>query len=506
MEKYYISTAITYTSGKPHIGNTYEIVLADAIARYKRLKGYDVYFQTGTDEHGQKVEEKAKKEGKTPQEFTDEVASEIKRIWDLMNTSYDKFVRTTDKEHEKIVQNIFQKLYDQGDIYLDEYEGWYCLPCESFFTDSQLVDGHCPDCGREVKKSKEEAYFFKMSKYQKRLEEYIETHSHFIEPESRKNEMIQNFLKPGLQDLCVSRTTFKWGIPVPFDTKHVIYVWIDALTNYITFLGYDTKDQSENFKKYWPANLHLIGKDILRFHTIYWPIILMALDLPLPDKVFGHPWLLMGNDKMSKSKGNVLYADDLVEKFGVDTVRYYLLHEIPFAQDGNITSELLVSKHNSDLANILGNLVNRTLTMAIKYFDGVVTNKNVRESLDDEFVTKINDLDKKVEKSMDELQVANAISEIFEVLRSSNKYIDDTTPWVLAKDDTKKNRLETVIYNLLESIRICGSLLHPYLPDTSNSILEQLNTTDKDLVYKENNTYKVNKPSILFERLDINNL
>ena len=506
MEKYYISTAITYTSGKPHIGNTYEIVLADAIARYKRFKGYDVYFQTGTDEHGQKVEEKAKKEGKTPQEFTDEVASEIKRIWDLMNTSYDKFIRTTDKEHERVVQNIFQKLYDQGDIYLGEYEGWYCLPCESFFTDSQLVDGHCPDCGREVKKSKEEAYFFKMSKYQKRLEEYIETHPHFIEPESRKNEMIQNFLKPGLQDLCVSRTTFKWGIPVPFDTKHVIYVWIDALTNYITFLGYDTKEQSENFKKYWPANLHLIGKDILRFHTIYWPIILMALDLPLPDKVFGHPWLLMGNDKMSKSKGNVLYADDLVEKFGVDTVRYYLLHEIPFAQDGNITSELLVSKHNSDLANILGNLVNRTLTMAIKYFDGVVTNKNAKESLDNEFVIKINELDKKVEKAMDELQVANAISEIFEVLRSSNKYIDDTTPWVLAKDDTKKDRLETVIYNLLESIRICGSLLYPYLPDTSNSILEQLNTTDKDLVYKENNTYQVNKPSILFERLDINNL
>ncbi len=506
MKKYYISTAITYTSGKPHIGNTYEIVLADTIARYKRLKGYDVYFQTGTDEHGQKVEEKAKKEGKTPQEFTDEVASEIKRIWNLMNTSYDKFIRTTDKEHERVVQNIFQKLYDQGDIYLGEYEGWYCLPCESFFTDSQLVDGHCPDCGREVKKSKEEAYFFKMSKYQKRLEEYIETHPHFIEPESRKNEMIQNFLKPGLQDLCVSRTTFKWGIPVPFDTKHVIYVWIDALTNYITFLGYDTKDQSENFKKYWPANLHLIGKDILRFHTIYWPIILMALDLPLPDKVFGHPWLLMGNDKMSKSKGNVLYADDLVEKFGVDTVRYYLLHEIPFAQDGNITSELLVSKHNSDLANILGNLVNRTLTMAIKYFDGEITNKNVKESLDNEFVTKINELDKKVEKAMDELQVSNAISEIFEVLRCSNKYIDDTTPWVLAKDDTKKDRLETVIYNLLESIRICGSLLYPYLPDTSNSILEQLNTTDKDLVYKENNTYKVNKPSILFERLDINNL
>lgn len=506
MEKYYISTAITYTSGKPHIGNTYEIVLADAIARYKRLKGYDVYFQTGTDEHGQKVEEKAKKEGKTPQEFTDEVASEIKRIWDLMNTSYDKFVRTTDKEHEKIVQNIFQKLYDQGDIYLGEYEGWYCLPCESFFTDSQLVDGHCPDCGREVKKSKEEAYFFKMSKYQKRLEEYIETHPHFIEPESRKNEMIQNFLKPGLQDLCVSRTTFKWGIPVPFDTKHVIYVWIDALTNYITFLGYDTKSQSENFKKYWPANLHLIGKDILRFHTIYWPIILMALDLPLPDKVFGHPWLLMGNDKMSKSKGNVLYADDLVEKFGVDTVRYYLLHEIPFAQDGNITNELLVSKHNSDLANILGNLVNRTLTMAIKYFDGEVTNKNVRESLDNEFVTKINKLDKEVEKAMDDLQIASAISEIFEVLRSSNKYIDDTTPWVLSKDDTKKDRLETVIYNLLESIRICGRLLYPYLPDTSNSILEQLNTTDKDLIYKDNNIYKVNKPSILFERLDINNL
>ena len=507
MEKFYISTAITYTSGKPHIGNTYEIVLADAIARYKRLKGYDVYFQTGTDEHGQKVEEKAKKEGKTPLEFTNLVAGEIKNIWDLMNTSYDKFVRTTDKEHEKIVQDIFQKLYDQGDIYLGEYEGWYCLPCESFFTDSQLVDGHCPDCGREVKKSREEAYFFKMSKYQKRLEEYIESHPHFIEPESRKNEMIQNFLKPGLQDLCVSRTTFTWGIPVPFDTKHVIYVWMDALTNYITFLGYDTKESSEKFKKYWPANLHLIGKDILRFHTIYWPIILMALDLPLPDKVFGHPWLLMGNDKMSKSKGNVLYADDLVEKFGVDTVRYYLLHEIPFSQDGNITNELLLNRHNSDLANILGNLVNRTLTMAIKYFDGTITNKNViEETLDNEFITKINKLDKKVEKAMDDLQVANAISEIFELLRSSNKYIDDTTPWILAKDDTKKDRLETIIYNLLEAIRVCGNLLYPYIPDTSNSILEQLNTNDKKLIYKENNTYKVNKPVILFERLDINNL
>ena len=507
MEKFYISTAITYTSGKPHIGNTYEIVLADAIARYKRLKGYDVYFQTGTDEHGQKVEEKAKKEGKTPLEFTNLVAGEIKNIWDVMNTSYDKFVRTTDKEHEKIVQDIFQKLYDQGDIYLGEYEGWYCLPCESFFTDSQLVDGHCPDCGREVKKSREEAYFFKMSKYQKRLEEYIESHPHFIEPESRKNEMIQNFLKPGLQDLCVSRTTFTWGIPVPFDTKHVIYVWMDALTNYITFLGYDTKESSEKFKKYWPANLHLIGKDILRFHTIYWPIILMALDLPLPDKVFGHPWLLMGNDKMSKSKGNVLYADDLVEKFGVDTVRYYLLHEIPFSQDGNITNELLLNRHNSDLANILGNLVNRTLTMAIKYFDGTITNKNViEETLDNEFITKINKLDKKVEKAMDDLQVANAISEIFELLRSSNKYIDDTTPWILAKDDTKKDRLETIIYNLLEAIRVCGNLLYPYIPDTSNSILEQLNTNDKKLIYKENNTYKVNKPVILFERLDINNL
>lgn len=507
MEKFYISTAITYTSGKPHIGNTYEIVLADAIARYKRLKGYDVYFQTGTDEHGQKVEEKAKKDGKTPLEFTNLVAGEIKNIWDLMNTSYDKFVRTTDKEHEKIVQDIFQKLYDQGDIYLGEYEGWYCLPCESFFTDSQLVDGHCPDCGREVKKSREEAYFFKMSKYQKRLEEYIESHPHFIEPESRKNEMIQNFLKPGLQDLCVSRTTFKWGIPVPFDTKHVIYVWMDALTNYITFLGYDTKESSEKFKKYWPANLHLIGKDILRFHTIYWPIILMALDLPLPDKVFGHPWLLMGNDKMSKSKGNVLYADDLVEKFGVDTVRYYLLHEIPFSQDGNITNELLLNRHNSDLANILGNLVNRTLTMAIKYFDGTITNKNViEETLDNEFITKINKLDKKVEKAMDDLQVANAISEIFELLRSSNKYIDDTTPWILAKDDTKKDRLETIIYNLLEAIRVCGNLLYPYIPETSNSILEQLNTNDKELMYKENNTYKVNKPVILFERLDMNNL
>ncbi len=506
MEKYYISTAITYTSGKPHIGNTYEIVLADAIARYKRLKGYDVYFQTGTDEHGQKVEEKAKLEGKTPKKFTDEVSSEIKRIWDLMNTSYDKFIRTTDEQHEKVVQHIFQKLYDKGDIYKGEYEGWYCLPCESFFTDSQLIDGHCPDCHRKVTKSKEEAYFFRMSKYQKQLEEYIETHPHFIEPESRKNEMIQNFLKPGLQDLCVSRTTFKWGIPVPFDTKHVIYVWIDALTNYITFLGYDTENQSEKFKKYWPANLHLIGKDILRFHTIYWPIILMALDLPLPEKVFGHPWLLMANDKMSKSKGNVLYADDLVEKFGVDTVRYYLLHEIPFAQDGNITNELLANKHNSDLANILGNLVNRTLTMTLKYFNGKVTNKNITNEVDSEFINKINNLDKNVLKNMDNLQVANAIGEIFEVLRSSNKYIDDTTPWILAKNVADKDRLETVLYNLLESIRVCGILLSPYLPDTSDIILQQLNIDDKDLVFKVGNEYFVNKPSILFERIDIKSL
>lgn len=503
---YYLTTAITYTSGKPHIGNTYEIILADAIARFKRQEGYNVRFQTGTDEHGQKIEIKAKEAGIEPKQYVDQVAGVVKNIWDMMDTSYDRFMRTTDEYHEKQVQKIFKKLYDKGDIYLGHYEGKYCTACESFFTESQLVDGKCPDCGGDVHDAKEEAYFFKLSKYQDRLIKHIEDHPEFIQPVSRKNEMMNNFLKPGLQDLCVSRTTFKWGIPVPFDTKHVIYVWIDALTNYITFLGYDTKSQSENFKKYWPANLHLIGKDILRFHTIYWPIILMALDLPLPDKVFGHPWLLMGNDKMSKSKGNVLYADDLVEKFGVDTVRYYLLHEIPFAQDGNITNELLVSKHNSDLANILGNLVNRTLTMAIKYFDGEVTNKNVRESLDNEFVTKINKLDKEVEKAMDDLQIASAISEIFEVLRSSNKYIDDTTPWALAKDDTKKDRLETVIYNLLESIRICGRLLYPYLPDTSNSILEQLNTTDKDLIYKDNNIYKVNKPSILFERLDINNL
>ena len=509
MEKYYISTAITYTSGKPHIGNTYEIVLADAIARYKRLKGYDVYFQTGTDEHGQKVEEKAKKEGKTPQEFTDEVASEIKKIWDLMNTSYDKFVRTTDKEHEKIVQNIFQKLYDQGDIYLGEYEGWYCLPCESFFTDSQLIDGHCPDCGREVKKSKEEAYFFKMSKYQKRLEEYIETHPHFIEPESRKNEMIQNFLKPGLQDLCVSRTSFKWSIPVDFDPKHVVYVWIDALTNYITGLGYDADgNHGELYKKFWPADLHLIGKDIVRFHTIYWPIMLMALDIPLPKQVFGHPWLLQGESKMSKSKGNVIYADDLVDIFGVDAVRYFVLHEIPYDNDGSITWDLLVERINSDLANVLGNLVNRTIAMSNKYFDGIVENKNICEDVDQELKDLALAMPGKAIAKMDELKASNALDEIFNLLRRTNKYIDETMPWVLAKDETKKDRLATVLYNLIESIRFSAVMLYPYMPSTATKILDQINTDQRDFEsLKEFGNYAsgtkvVEKPEMLFARLD----
>lgn len=501
-EKYYITTAIAYTSAKPHIGNTYEIVLADAIARYKRQMGYDVFFQTGTDEHGQKIEEKAKEAGVSPQEYVDKIAAEIKRIWDLMNTSYDKFVRTTDKEHEKKVQKIFRKLYNQGDIYKGVYEGWYCTPCESFFTESQLKEGKCPDCGREVKKAKEEAYFFRMSKYQKRLEEYIESHPHFIEPISRKNEMVNNFLKPGLQDLCVSRTSFKWGVPVDFDPKHIIYVWIDALTNYITFIGYDPEGSTEQFKKLWPANLHLIGKDILRFHTIYWPILLMALDLPLPEQIFGHPWLLMSNDKMSKSKGNVIYADDLVEHFGVDAVRYYLLHEIPFSSDGNITYELLIERINGDLANVLGNLVQRTISMDKKYFNKKVEYKGRKEDLDDELITQINNLRDKIDEKMKTLEVAESISVIFEVLRASNKYIDETTPWILAKEENKKERLETVLYHLLESIRVCAIKLEPFLPSTSQEILRQLNTEDKTEQLNLNNKYELNDPEVLFARID----
>ena len=502
MEKYYITTAISYTSGKPHIGNTYEVVLADAIARYKRSKGYDVYFQTGTDEHGLKIETKAHDAGIEPQEFVDSVANEIKRIWDLMDTSYDNFVRTTDKHHEEIVQKIFNKLYEQGDIYKGEYEGWYCTPCESFYTDSQLVDGKCPDCGREVQKQKEEAYFFKMSKYQDRLLKYIEEHDDFIEPESRKNEMINNFLKPGLQDLCVTRTTFKWSIPVTFDPKHVIYVWIDALTNYITFIGYDPDGSSDLFKKLWPADLHLIGKDILRFHTIYWPIILMALDLPLPKKIFGHPWLLTDNDKMSKSKGNVIYADDLVELFGVDAVRYYLLKEIPYANDGNLTYELLIDVINSDLANTLGNLVQRTISMANKYFDGVVTNKECYEDIDSEFIDRINSLSSNIDKAMDKLAVSDAINSILEVLRASNKYIDETTPWILAKDEDSKDRLETVLYNLLESIRVCSINLSFPISSTSKEILRQINNTREDNSYLKDNKYEVGTPSVLFQRID----
>lgn len=502
MEKYYITTAISYTSGKPHIGNTYEVVLADAIARYKRSKGYDVYFQTGTDEHGLKIETKAKEEGVEPQEFVDSIATEIKRIWDLMDTSYDNFIRTTDKHHKEVVQKIFNKLYEQGDIYKGEYEGWYCTPCESFFTDNQLEDGKCPDCGREVQKQKEEAYFFRMSKYQDRLLKYIEEHDDFIEPESRKNEMINNFLKPGLQDLCVTRTTFKWSIPVTFDPKHVIYVWIDALTNYITFIGYDPLGSSDLFKKLWPADLHLIGKDILRFHTIYWPIILMALDLPLPKKIFGHPWLLTDNDKMSKSKGNVIYADDLVDLFGVDAVRYYLLKEIPYANDGNLTYELLIDVINSDLANTLGNLVQRTISMANKYFGGVVNNKGVYKDLDSEFINKISNLSSNIDKSMDKLAVSEAINSILEVLRASNKYIDETTPWILAKDENSKDRLETVLYNLLESIRVCSINLSFAIPQTSKEILRQINNMEEDNIYLEDNKYEVGTPKILFERID----
>ena len=502
MEKYYISTAIAYTSGKPHIGNTYEVVLADSIARYKRLKGFDVYFQTGTDEHGEKIQIKAEEKGITPKEFVDGVAAEIKNIWDIMNTSYDKFVRTTDKHHEEIVQKIFKKMYDKGDIYLGKYEGLYCTPCESFFTESQLVDGKCPDCGRDVEPKSEEAYFFRLSKYQDRLIEYIELHPDFIKPESRKNEMINNFIKPGLQDLCVSRTSFNWGIPVDFDPKHVVYVWLDALTNYITNIGYDPDGSSEMFSKYWPADLHLIGKDIIRFHTIYWPCFLMSLDLPLPKQVFGHPWLLVGDGKMSKSKGNVIYADDLVNEFGVDAIRYYLLHEIPYQQDGSLTYDLLIERINSDLANVLGNLVNRTISMVNKYFDGKVSNKNVLDTYDNELISMIQNLDRKIEKKMDNLEIGASLDEIFDVLRRSNKYIDEAEPWVLAKDESKKDRLETVLYNLLEAIRVCGIFLSPYLPDTSEKIKTQINNSRSELTYLSDNYYEVGNPEALFMRID----
>ena len=491
--KYYITTAIAYTSGKPHIGNTYEIVLADAIARYKRSQGYDVFFQTGTDEHGQKIELKAEEAGITPKEFVDNVSAEIKRIWDLMDTSYDKFIRTTDADHEKQVQKIFKKLYDQGDIYKGYYEGMYCTPCESFFTESQLVDGKCPDCGREVQPAKEEAYFFKMSKYADRLIEYINTHPEFIQPVSRKNEMMNNFLLPGLQDLCVSRTSFKWGIPVDFDDKHVVYVWLDALTNYITGIGYDADGNStEQFEKLWPADLHLIGKDIIRFHTIYWPIFLMALGLPLPKQVFGHPWLLQGDGKMSKSKGNVLYADELVDFFGVDAVRYFVLHEMPFENDGVITWELMVERLNSDLANTLGNLVNRTVSMTNKYFGGTVTDKGAAEDVDADLKAVMENTPKAVDEKMEGLRVADAITEIFNLFKRCNKYIDETMPWVLAKDEAKKDRLETVLWNLIQGISAGAELLEPYMPSTSKKILEQLG-----------GGHVTDKPEILFQRLDI---
>lgn len=506
---YYLTTAITYTSGKPHIGNTYEIILADAIVRSKRQEGYNVYFQTGTDEHGQKIELKAKEAGIHPKQFVDEKAAIVKNIWDLMDTTYDKFMRTTDEYHIKQVQKIFKKLYDQGDIYLGHYEGKYCTACESFFTESQLVDGKCPDCGGEVHDAKEEAYFFKLSKYADRLIQHIEEHPEFIQPVSRKNEMMNNFLKPGLQDLCVSRTTFKWSIPVDFDPKHVVYVWIDALTNYITGLGYDVDgNHGELYKKYWPADLHLIGKDIVRFHTIYWPIMLMALDIPLPKQVFGHPWLLQGESKMSKSKGNVIYADDLVDIFGVDAVRYYVLHEIPYDNDGSITWDLLVERINSDLANILGNLVNRTIAMCNKYFGGIVTNPNVKEDVDQELKDIALAMPKKSMAKMDEFKASNALDEIFVLLRRTNKYIDDTMPWALAKDESKKDRLATVLYNLIEAIRFAAIALEPYMPSTSKSILDQINTDIRDYeslnefgMYKEG-TKVTDQPKPLFARLE----
>ena len=508
--KYYITTAIAYTSGKPHIGNTYEAVLADAIARYKRQQGYDVFFQTGTDEHGQKIELKAEEAGVTSKEFVDNVSGQIKSIWDLMNTSYDKFIRTTDEDHEKQVQKIFKKMYAKGDIYKGEYEGMYCTPCESFFTESQLVDGKCPDCGRPCVPAKEEAYFFKMSKYADRLIEHIKTHPEFIQPESRKNEMMNNFLLPGLQDLCVSRTSFKWGIPVDFDPKHVVYVWLDALTNYITGIGYDCDgDNSELFNKMWPADLHLIGKDIIRFHTIYWPIFLMSLDLPLPKQVFGHPWLLQGDGKMSKSKGNVIYADELVDFFGVDAVRYFVLHEMPFDNDGVITWELMVERMNSELANTLGNLVNRTISMSNKYFGGVVENKGVTEPVDDDLKNFILSVPAKVDAKMEKLRVADAITEVFTIFKRCNKYIDETMPWALAKDESKQDRLATVLYNLVEGICMGTTLLESFMPETTKRILSQLNASERTLedlktfgLYPSGNKV-TDKPEILFARMDI---
>ncbi len=510
-KKYYMTTAIAYTSGKPHIGNTYEIVLADSIARYRRFQGYDVFFQTGTDEHGQKIELKAAEQGVTPQEFVDDVAGQIHKIWDLMDTSYDKFIRTTDKDHEAMVQKIFKYMYDKGDIYKGYYEGMYCTPCESFFTESQLVDGKCPDCGREVQPAKEEAYFFKMSKFADRIIEHINNHPEFIQPVSRKNEMMNNFLLPGLQDLCVSRTSFKWGIPVDFDPKHVVYVWLDALTNYITGIGYECGGESSDlFKKNWPADLHLIGKDIIRFHTIYWPIFLMSLDLPLPKQIFGHPWLLLGDGKMGKSKGNVLYADDLVDFFGVDAVRYFVLHEMPFENDGAITWELMVERLNSELANTLGNLVNRTISMSNKYFGGIVTNAGVTEDVDEDLKKTVLDTLPKVSEKMDQLRVADAITEIFNLFKRCNKYIDETMPWALAKDEAKKDRLATVLYNLVESISYGAVLLEAFMPSTSKLILEQLNaksrTMDEMGVFglHASGTKVTDKPQILFARLDVN--
>ncbi len=510
-EPYYLTTAIAYTSGRPHIGNTYEIILSDAIARFKRAQGYDVFFQTGTDEHGIKIEEKAKEAGVTPQQFVDDVAGQIRSNWDLMNTSYNYFIRTSDEKHVEAVQKIFKRLYEQGDIYKSEYEGWYCTPCESFWTESQLVDGKCPDCGRPVQKAKEEAYFFNMQKYADRLIQYIEEHPDFIQPESRKNEMLNNFLRPGLQDLCVSRTSFTWGVPVDFDPKHVIYVWVDALSNYITSLGYDAdlpyEEQSEQFKKYWPAT-HIIGKDILRFHTIYWPIFLMALDLPMPKKVFGHPWLLFGDGKMSKSKGNVMYAEELVRYFGVDAVRYYCLHEMPFANDGTITWELLIERINSDLANVLGNLVSRTISMVNKYFGGEIKNPKIYDPVDEGLISTALSTKEKVEEKMEELQVGAALDEIFKLLRRTNKYIDETSPWILAKNEEDKERLATVLYNLLESIRIAAVLLESFLPDTSRQILDMLNTHQRSLEstesfgHLEEGGKVITKAPVLFARID----
>ena len=508
-EKYYLTTAIAYASGKPHIGNTYEIIMADAIARYKRMKGFDVFFQTGTDEHGQKIEEKAKKANMEPQQYVDKIAQEIRNVFDLMNVSYDKFIRTTDKDHELQVQKIFEKLYKQGDIYKSEYEGWYCTECEAFFTDNQLVDGKCPDCGREVHREKEESYFFRMSKYANQLMEYIESHPQFIQPESRKNEMINNFLKPGLQDLCVSRTSFKWGIPVTFDPKHVVYVWIDALSNYITGIGYDCDgNSSEQFNKYWPADLHLIGKDIIRFHTIYWPIMLLALGLPLPKQVFGHPWMLFGEDKMSKSRGNVIYADDLVHFFGVDAVRYFVLSEMPFAQDGSITWQLVMERINSELANVYGNLVNRTIAMTNKYFNGQLTDPDCFEELDQQLIDTCKQTVTKYYEKMDQLRVADAIDTVFDLLRRSNKYIDETSPWTLAKQPENKARLNTVLYNLLESIRVASVLLTPFMPETSKEVFRQINTEKTDFAsietwgnYEKNNKV-VETTNVLFARVD----